>query len=157
MILDHPIKDLSTFGNLIVRRVTGGASVPYISETQTVIITRAMTEKMSDPDADGFVKYPLKLSAAPDSIWAQLLAKHKGNVRMRVEGGTLIFQCHPDVLQEQYALLKDAVARTNQDYAEEKRQLLELLKNDLDAETKATEAANQQRAKLQKDFGDLEL
>jgi hypothetical protein len=158
MILNHPIKDLSLHGNLIVRRATSGdSSVPYMSETQMVLITRAMTDKMSDPDADGYVKYPLGLSVAPDYVWSQLLAKRKGNLRTRLEENTLTFQCHPETLKKQYALLKDAVTLTNQDYAEEKRQLLELLKNDLDAESKAAEEANRERAKLQKDFGDLEL
>ena len=106
---------------------------------------------------EGFVEYPFRLSATPDFVWCELLKTHQRIVPMRIEGNTLTIKCEPDFLPQEYAVVKDAIVLANRDYEEEKRQLLALLQKDADAETQAAEEDNQRRAKLQKDFDDLEL
>ena len=59
--------------------------------------------------------------------------------------------------KEKYALVKDAIASTNQDYEEEKRQLSPLLQNRSDKGADAGDAVQQQRVQLQEDFDNLEL
>jgi hypothetical protein len=153
MKLDHPIQDLWLKSGKIMQRRRDGLILPYMETPTVTIVERG---QVSDPDADGLVRYPFKLNTSPHFVWREFLGKHR-NVPVRVHENVLFLVCHPDFLKVKYALVKNAIASTNQDYEEEKRQLVTLVQNRTDTESKAGEDVEQRRAQLQKDFDDLEL
>ena len=153
MKLDHPIQDLWLKNGKIMQNRRDGLILPYMGTPAVTIVERG---QVSDPDADGSVRYPFKLNTSPHFVWCEFLGKRR-DVPIRIHENMLTLVCHPDFLKEKYDLVKDAIASTNQDYEEEKRQLVVLVQNKTDTESKAGEDVEQRRAQLQKDFDDLEL
>ena len=153
MKLDHPIQDLWLKHGKIMQSRRDGLILPYMETPTVTIVERG---QVSDPDADGLVRYPFKLNTSPHFVWCEFLGKHR-DVPVRIHENVLSLVCRPDVLKEKYALVKDAIASTNQDYEEEKRQLIPLLHNRSDTGADAGDAVQQQRAQLQEDFDNLEL
>ena len=153
MKLDHPIQDLWLKNGRIMHVRRDGLVLPYMETPAVTIVQRG---QVSDPDVDGLVRYPFKLNTSPHFVWCEFLGKHR-NVPIRVHEDILILACQPDVLKEKYTLVKDAIALTNRDYEEEKRQLIPILQNKSDKEPEAAGDAQQWRAQLQKDFESLEL
>lgn len=153
MKLDHPIQDLWLKNGKIMQSRRDGLILPYMETPTVTIVERG---QVSDPDADGSVRYPFKLNTSPHFVWCEFFGKHR-HVPVRIHENVLFLVCHPNVLKEKYALVKDAIASTNQDYEEEKRQLIPLLQNKSDKEANADDAVQQRRVQLQNDFDNLEL
>jgi hypothetical protein len=109
MKLDHPIQDLWLKNGRIMHVRPDGLVLPYMETPAVTIVQRG---QVSDPDLDGLVRYPFKLNTSPHFVWCEFLGKRR-NVRIRVHEDTLILVCHPEVLKEKYALVKDAIASTN--------------------------------------------
>jgi hypothetical protein len=124
-------------------------------ETPSVTVVQKLA--MSEPDADGSIKYHFRLNTSPHYVWREFFKTRQRIVPMRVEEDPLTMRCRPDDLQRNYAVVKDAVTLANQDYAEEKRQLIQVLQHRLTAEARATGEAGQVWLKLQQDFDNLEL
>jgi len=153
MKLDHPIQDLWLKSGKIMQSRRDGLILPYMETPTVTIVERG---QVSDPDADGLVRYPFKLNTSPHFVWCELFGKHR-HVPVRIREKVLFLVCRPDVMKEKYALVKDAIISTNQDYEEEKRQLIPLLQNKSDTGANADDAVQQRREQIQKDFESLEL
>ena len=153
MKLDHPIQDLWLKNGKIMQSRRDGLILPYMETPTVTIVERG---QVSDPDADGLVRYPFKLNTSPHFVWCELFGKHR-HVPVRIREKVLFLVCRPDVMKEKYALVKDAIISTNQDYEEEKRQLIPLLQNKSDTGANADDAVQQRREQIQKDFESLEL
>jgi hypothetical protein len=153
MKLDHPIQDLWLKSGKIMQSRRDGLILPYMETPTVTIVERG---QVSDPDADGLVRYPFKLNTSPHFVWCELFGKHR-HVPVRIREKVLFLVCRPDVMKEKYALVKDAIISTNQDYEEEKRQLIPLLQNKNDTGANADDAVQQRREQIQKDFESLEL
>ena len=153
MKLDHPIQDLWLKHGKIMQSRRDGLILPYMETPTVTIVERG---QVSDPEADGLVRYPFKLNTSPHFVWCELFGKQR-HVPVRIHENVLFLVCRPDVLKEKYALVKDTIASTNQEYEEEKRQLIPLLQNKSDPGANADDAVQQKREQIQKDFESLEL
>ena len=151
--MKHPLNELTVYnGQLMHRQKAPLAAKPYL-DTPPITITRK--EKLAELPNDE-VSYTFKLSHPVDPIWSEIFKKHL-DVPSRVSGSQLEISCIPANLNSRYARAKEAIERTNREYAKVKEELMTQVA-ELEARHKNDSDAKKQRSKTISDqFDELEL
>lgn len=107
--------------------------------------------------ASGDVSYMFALNHGADATWIELFATHLGGLSAEIQGSQVDIRCAPAELERAFVKVKEALARTNRNYAEVKAQLSERVA-ELDVERRTAQRAAEERSRALRDqFDRLEL
>jgi hypothetical protein len=151
--IQHPLENL-TFCNGTIHQLHHGQLAGEYMALSGIEVVRKLSLKELDGER---CEYRFELNMAPDVIWGLYGKSLLPDISMQFEGQVMVLTCLPACLEWSYQRAKDAIARANLWYAEEREQLISrVLARDEDRQA-AKELERNRKLGLRRQFECLQL
>lgn len=151
--MEHPIERLTFKDDKLFEIYNGKVSKPFMSPSR-VEVTKKLSVKEHDHHQ---CEFSFGLAMAADPIWVTFFREQLSEFPVEFQSERMLLLCLPGALQERYAKIKEAMARTNARYEKERDELIARVM----AKDQALKAAQQQRdertAAVNRQFDDLQI
>jgi hypothetical protein len=151
--LPHPLENL-TFCNGTIYQMHGGQlGGEYMPLSGIEVVKKISFEERDDEQCE----YRFELNMATDSIWRWMFQKPAPRLPVRFEGRVMVLTCLPTNLDGTYQRVKEALARANLWYAQEREQLIPRVIAQEEEQEAARELKQNRKLGLQRQFDGLQL
>jgi hypothetical protein len=150
---EFPLDDLTIRDGVLTLLDAALPPSEYLATQPVQIVAKSQLVELTSGD----VSYLFALNHVADSTWIEIFSSHLDDLAAEIQGSQVEIRCNPADLERSFARVKDALARTNRNYAELKSQLSQRV-TELDAERRSAERARDERNRaIQHQFDELPL
>ena len=151
--MKHPIEKLTFKDGKIYELYNGKLSNPFMGPSQ-VQVTKKLSVKEKDSQQSEF---SFELGTAADPVWVGFFREQLSEFPVEFQGGRMLLVCLAGNLEDRYAKIKDAMARTNARYEKERQELIEKIVVKDQALNAAQHKRDERTAALNAQFDRLEI
>jgi hypothetical protein len=151
--MEHPIDKLSLFGEGLAITSAHGDQEPYMHTAPVSVVAKLRVEQTTG----NYCRYFFRLNIDPCSVWQKIFQINLRDGTLNIIGEEMSLECIPANLESRYDRTKDAITKTNADFAAEREKLVAQLKEKERQETEAAKNRAAARAQIEQQFNSLEL
>lgn len=151
--MDYPIEKLTFKEGKIYELYNGKLSNPFMG-----LCPMQVTKKLSVKERDHHqCEFGFELSCAADPVWVSFFKQDSSDPAVEFQGTRMLLTCLPANLEERYGKIKEAMAKTNVRYEEERQALIGKIVTKDEALKAAQQKREDRTAALNSQFDKLQI
>jgi len=144
---------LSLYGEGLAIESAGGIQKPYMHTLAVSVVAKLKVEETTGNNC----RYFFRLDVEPCPVWQEIFQINLRDETVGIIGDVMSFECIPANLESRYNRTKEAITKTNADFAAGRERLVAELQERERQETKWRKESSEAREQIEQQFNSLEL